>query len=126
MGVNSASSIAELRGELERKRMRTLELRLQTTDPVESANLNTIRWELEDLDNDLYRSQFIRNNDRIEKLIGQIEDAGEPARQISATLTAARDALQRARAELAEASAMFSELQNFYSETEELLDVIRA
>lgn len=125
MGLNKENSIAELRSELDRKRMRTLDLRLRTTDPVESQNLNALRWELEDLDNDLYRSQFIRNNDLIEKLIGQIEEAGEAVQRVSATLAEVRETLARARAELAETSVMFSELQNFYTETEELLDVFR-
>ncbi len=125
MSLNKNSSVAELRSELDRKRNRTLDLQTNTKDPDEWNNLNDIRWELEDLDNDLYLSQFIKNNEKLEKLIGEIEQSGEGARKIVATLNDAKKTLMRARDGLKKASAMFGELDNFYKETEALLKTLQ-
>ena len=62
MSLDKNSTVAELRTELERKRKRALDLQMNTTDMDEWKNLNAIRWELEDIDNDLYRSRFINRN----------------------------------------------------------------
>lgn len=125
MSLDKNSTVAELRTELERKRKRALDLQMNTTDMDEWKNLNAIRWELEDIDNDLYRSQFIKNNESLARLIDQIDSSVEDARKIVETLNNAKEVLQKARAELKNASAMFGELNNFYQETEELLAVIR-
>jgi len=125
MSLNGNNSVAELRSELDRKRKRALDLQTNTTDPEEWKNLNAIRWELEDIDNDLYRSQFIKNNEKLKKLIGQIKQSGEKARKIIATLNDAKKALKKARSELKSTSAMFGELNNFYTETEALLETLR-
>ena len=125
MSLDKNSTVAELRSELDRKRKRALDLQMNTTDMDEWKNLNAIRWELEDIDNDLYRSRFIKNNEKLEKLIDQIDRSGEDAGKIIETLNNAKDVLQKARTELKSVSAMFGELNNFYMETEELLEAMR-
>ncbi len=125
MTINENSSVAELRTELDRKRKRALDLQMDTTDPDEWKNLNTVRWELEDLDRDLYLSPFIKNNDTLEKLIGQMAQAGEGAKKIVETLKEIRSAVQTARSALNQASAMFPELDAFYQEIEKMLDTLR-
>jgi len=125
MNIDENSSVAELRSELDRKRKRALDLQMDTTDPDEWKHLNAVRWELEDLDTDLYLSRFIKNNDKLEKLIGQIEQAGEGARKIVETLKEIRTAVQTARSALEKASAMFPELDAFYTEIEKMLDTLR-
>ena len=64
MELNSDSTIAELRNELDRKRRKAIDLQMNTTDPDEWAVLNSLRWELEDLDKDIYLGHFIKNNDK--------------------------------------------------------------
>lgn len=124
MSVDKNSSVAELRSELDRKRKRALDLQTSTTDPDEWKNLNTIRWELEDLDRDLYLSQFIKNNEKLEKLIGQMEEASEGAKKIVETLNEIRNAVVKARSTLKAASSMFPELDSFYTEVEEMLKTL--
>ena len=126
MAVNRQSTVAELRNELDGKRRRALELQANTTDEGEWSQLNTIRWELEDLDKDLYLSQFIKNNDKLEKLISEVEASTEQAQKIVQTLEEARRAVQGAREKLKQTSPMFEELNNFLAETEAMLNVIRA
>jgi DNA repair ATPase RecN len=125
MSIDNNSSVAEVRSELDRKRRRALDLQTSSTDPNEWNNLNTIRWDLEDLDTDLYLSQFIKNNDKLEILIGQIQKSGEKAEKIAATLQNVSETLQKARAELKNASAMFGELDCFYKEIDELIKTLR-
>ena len=126
MTIDENSSVAELRTELDRKRKRALDLQMETTDPEEWKNLNVVRWELRDLDRDLYLSQFIKNNEQLEKLIGQMEQAVEGAQKIVETLKEIRSAVQTARSALKQASAMFPELDTFYTEIEKMLDTLRA
>ncbi len=125
MSLDKNSTIADLRSELDRKGKRALDLQTNTTDPTEWSNLNAIRWELEDLDNDLYLSQFVKNNDKINKLIGQITESSKKAKKILATLEEAKKILSKARTELQQTSAMFNELEGFYNETEALLIVLK-
>ena len=126
MSVDKNSSVAELRDELDRKRRRAFDLQRSTTDPDELDNLSTIRWELEDLDRDLYLSQFIKNNDKLEKLIGQMEEATEGANKVVETLKEIRNAVVKARSTLKTASSMFPELDAFYTEVEQMLKTLRS
>ncbi len=125
MGLGKNNTVAEMRSELDRKRKRALDLQANTTDAEEWQNLNTIRWDLEDLDNDLYRSQFVRNNDKLEVLIGQIKQADKEGTRIISTLNDIKGAVQRARLALQSISSMFDELDTFYKETEALLDTFQ-
>ncbi|MHC4553023.1 MAG: hypothetical protein ACYSUT_09715 [Planctomycetota bacterium] len=124
MHIDKNSSVAELRSELDRKRRQTLEFQATTTDPVEWSNLNVIRWDLEDLDKDIYLSQFIKNNDKLEKLIGKIEQATQEAQKIKTTLDNVLASLKKAREELKQNSAIFEELSHFYTEVDGLIDVL--
>ena len=126
MSIDKNSSVAELRSELDRKRKRALDLQMSATDPEEWKNLNTIRWELEDLDRDLYLSQFIKNNEKLEKLIGQLAAAGEEAKKIVETLDEIRNAVKMARSTLKTASSIFPELDAFYTEIENMLKILHA
>lgn len=126
MSLTSQSTVAELRSELDRKRRRALDLQAATGDAEEWAVLNTLRWELEDLDRDLYQGQFIRNNDRLEKLVAHIESATDDAQRILRTLDEVRAAVSRAREKIRSTSSIFGEMDAFLVETETLLDVIRA
>ncbi len=126
MSVDKNSSVAELRSELDRKRKRALDLQMSATDPDEWKNLNIIRWELEDLDRDLYLSQFIKNNEKLEKLIGQLEAASEGAKKIVETLKEIRNAVEEARSTLKTASSIFPELDAFYTEIEDMLKILHA
>jgi len=126
MNIDKNSSVAELRSELDRKRRNALDLQMNTTDPGDWNNLNTIRWELEDLDNDLYLSSFIRNNEKLEKLIGQIEEASEGAKKIVETLNSIKNAVQKARSALKTTSAMFTDINTFYKEIEALIEIFRS
>jgi len=126
MSLTSQSTVAELRSELDTKRRRALDLQAATDDAEEWAVLNTLRWELEDLDRDLYQGQFIRNNDRLERLVAQIESATDDAQRILRTLDEVRAAVSRAREKIRSTSSIFGEMDVFLVETEALLDVIRA
>ena len=126
MILDETSSVAELRSELDRRRKRALDLQMDTTDPEEWKNLNIVRWELEDLDRDLYLSRFINNNDTLEKLIGRIEQAGGEAEKITETLKGIRKAVQGARKALKKASALFPDLDAYYKEIETMLETLRA
>jgi uncharacterized phage infection (PIP) family protein YhgE len=126
MSIDKNSSVAELRSELDRKRKRALDLQMSATDPDEWKNLNAIRWELEDLDRDLYLSQFIKNNEKLEKLIGLLEAAGEGAKKIVETLDEIKNAVKLARSTLKTASSIFPELDAFYTEVENMLKMLRA
>jgi hypothetical protein len=125
MIMDKNNTVAELRSELDQKRKRILDMQTGTTDPAEWKALNTLRWGFQDLDNDIYLSQFIKNNDLIEKLIGQVDQAGEEAKKIVITLNNLKETLQKAHEELKKTSAMFKELDAFYTETEALLNVLQ-
>jgi hypothetical protein len=125
MDLDKNSSVAELRSELDRKRKRVLDMQTNTTDAAEWKMLNGLRWGLQDLDNDIYLNQFIKNDDLIKKLIGQIGQAGEEAKKIISTLENVKTVLQEARTSLKKTSAMFKELDSFYRETESLLKVLQ-
>jgi hypothetical protein len=125
MDLDKNSSVAELRSELDRKRKRVLDMQTNTTDAAEWKMLNDLRWGLQDLDNDIYLNQFIKNDDLIKKLIVQIGQAGEEAKKIISTLENVKTVLQEARTSLKKTSAMFKELDSFYRETESLLKVLQ-
>ena len=97
MELNTNSSIAELRNELDRKRRKAIDLQMNTTDPDEWALLNSLRWELEDLDKDIYLGQFIKNNDKLSKLVGEIENATAEAQKLVETLENFEQALEVTR-----------------------------
>lgn len=124
MNIDKNSNFSELRSELDRKRRRAVELQTITTDPGEWSNLNTIRWDLEDLDKDLYLSQFTKNNDKLEVLIGKIKETSDKAKRISDTLENVTETLRTARAELKDASALFGELDCFYKEIDGLTKIL--
>jgi len=126
MNVSTNSTIAELRNELERKRNKAQELQMNTTDAEEWASLNTLRWELEDLDKDLYLNQFIKNNDKLAKLIGQIEGASTDAQKLVKTIGEVEQAIKDARDKLKSTSPMFDELTNFLDDVDETIKVIKA
>lgn len=124
MSLNTRNTIAELRNELDSKRNRAKELQSKTTVTDEWKNLNNIRWELEDLDNDIYKSQFIKNNQKISTLINQINNAQDDAKKIIKTIDEVNSAIKSARSKLKNTSKMLTELNNFYNETEELISLI--
>ena len=124
MSLNTRNTIAELRNELDSKRNRAKELQSKTTVTDEWKNLNNIRWELEDLDNDIYKSQFIKNNQKISTLINQINNAQDDAKKIIKTIDEINSAIKSARSKLKNTSKMLTELNNFYNETEELISLI--
>ena len=124
MKLHRNSSVAELRGELDNKRKRALDMQAGTTDAAERRALNALRWGLQDLDNDIYLNQFIKNDDLIKSLIGQIDAATAEAKKIGSTLDHIKAVIEKARGELKQTSLMFSELDAFYSETEKLLEIL--
>ena len=124
--ITANSSIADLRSELERKRREVVDLQLRTTSQTDWSNLNVIRWQLEDLDNDHYVSQFIRNNDKIRKLVGEIEAATLEAQKIVDTIDSAVKAVKNARKALKKTSRMFADTKRFLSETEAILSALKA
>lgn len=126
MNLSTNSSIAELRNEIERKRKKAQELQLNITDRDEWATLNTLRWELEDLDTDIYLGQFIKNNDKIAKLVGVIEDATTEAQKLIKTIGEIEQALKAARTKLKNTSPMLVEITSFLDEVEDTLKVIKA
>ena len=126
MNLSTNSSVAELRNELERKRKKAQELQMNTTDPDEWATLNTLRWELEDLDKDIYLGQFIKNNDKLAKLVGEIEDATTEAQKLVKTIGEIEQALTDARAKLKSSSPMLGEITSFLDEVEETMKVMKA
>lgn len=126
MIVSTSSTIAELRSELERKRNQAQELQMNTTDPDEWAGMNTLRWELEDLDKDLYLNQFIKNNDRLEKLIGQIKSASADAQKLVETIAGVEQAVNDARGKLKSTSSMFDEMARFLDDIDRMIKVIKA
>jgi len=126
MNLSTKSNVAELRNELERKRSKAQELQMNTTNAGEWISLNTLRWELEDLDKDLYLSPFIKNNDKIAKLAGVIKDATAEAQKLITTIVEIEQALVRARAKLKSTSPMFDEISSFFDEVEMTIKVIKA
>lgn len=126
MDLSTNSSIAELRNEIERKRKKAQELQMNITDRDEWAILNTLRWELEDLDTDIYLDQFIKNNDKIAKLAGEIEAATTEAQKLIKTIGEIEQALKDARIKLKNTSPMFVEITSFFDELEETMKVIKA
>lgn len=124
MGLDKNSTVAELRSELRGRRMRALDLQLNTTDIDQWRALNTVRWDLKDLDTGIYLNQFIKNNDKIAKLIGQIQKSTKGAKAIADALKSAKQTLKKARTKLKDASAMVEELDAFYKETQTLLRLI--
>ena len=126
MNLSTNSSIAELRNEIERKRKKAQELQMNITDRDEWATLNTLRWELEDLDTDIYLGQFIKNNNKIAKLVGEIEDATTEAQKLIKTIGEIEQALKDARTKLKNTSPMLVEITSFLDEVEETMKVIKA
>jgi len=126
MVVDINSSVSELRTLIEIKRQEALDLQTKTNDTDEWNRLNEIRWRLADLDNDLYRSHFHKNDDLVEKLIDEIKSAGQDTKKIVKTLDVAKTKLHTAREKLKEVSSLFSELESFYKETEELLESLES
>lgn len=123
--IDQSSNIAALRSELERKRREVVDLQLRTTSPTDWSNLNVIRWQLEDLDNDLYVSQFIKNNDKIKKLVGEIAAATQEAQKIADTIESAVKAVKTARKALKKTSRLFEDTQRFLGETEAMLAALK-
>lgn len=126
MNLSANSSVAELRNEIERKRKKAQELQMNTTDTDEWASLNTLRWELEDLDNDLYLSQFIKNTDKLAKLVGEIEGATTEAQKLVNTIEDVEQALIGARAKLKSFSPMIEEIKDFLDEVDAMMKVMKA
>ena len=126
MNLNTNSSVAELRNELERKRKKAQELQMNTTDPDEWSTLNTLRWELEDLDKDIYLGQFIKNNDTLAKLVGEIKEATTEAKKLVKTIGEVEQALKGARAKLKNTSPMLDEITSFLDEVEKTMKVMKA
>ena len=126
MSLNKNSTVGELRNELECKRRKATELQMNTTNAREWLSLNTLRWDLEDLDKDLYLSQFIKNNDKLAKLIGEIQKATAEAQKLIATIEDVKQSLVSARAKLKNTSPMFDEISSFLDEVELTIKVIKA
>lgn len=126
MNLTMNSSVAELRNELEGKRKRAIELQMNTTDPDEWATINSLRWELEDLDKDIYLSQFIKNNDKIAKLVGNIEDSTTGAQKLIITIGEIEQALSDARAKVKSTSPMIDEITIFLNDVEKTMKVLKA
>ncbi len=125
MTLSKQSTVAELRHKIDRKRIRALELQMDTRDANEWDSLNAVRWELQDLDTDLYQSQYIKNNEKIEKLIGKIQESSEDARQIIETLDRIKKVIKKARKKLKKNSPRFKELSQFLNETKSLTKVFQ-
>jgi hypothetical protein len=123
--ITKSSNIADLRSELERKRREVVDLQLQTMSRTDWSNLNVIRWQLEDLDNDLYVSQFIDNNDKIQKLVGEIAAATLEAQKIADAIDAAVKAVKDARKALKKTSRIFTDTKRFLNETEAILAALK-
>ena len=123
MTLSMDSTLAELRNEIRRKQDRALELQANTTDAVEWSSLNTLRWELDDLDKSLYLNQFIQNNDTLEKLTREIRRTND-AKRINETLERVKKAISVARAKLQKTSSMIGELNQFFEETKSLIEKI--
>jgi cell fate (sporulation/competence/biofilm development) regulator YlbF (YheA/YmcA/DUF963 family) len=126
MKLSTNSSVAELRNEIERKRKKAQELQMNTTDPDEWASLNILRWELEDLDKDLYLSQFIKNTDKLAKLVGKIEGATTEAQKLVNIIEDVEQALKSARAKLKSSSPMINEIKGFLDEVDAMMKVMKA
>jgi len=126
MNLTTNSSVAELRSELERKRKKAQDLQMNTTDPDEWATLNTLRWELEDIDKDIYLGQFIKNNDKLAKLVGEIEEATSESQKLVKTIDMVDQALKDARDKLKSTSPMLDEIKSFLDEVEEMMKVMKA
>jgi len=124
--ITKDNKIADLRSELERKRREVVDLQLRTTSATDWSNLNVIRWQLEDLDNDLYVSQFIENNDKIKKLVGEIAAATLEAQKIVDTIDSAVKAVKNARKALKKTSKVFADTKRFLSETEAILTTLKS
>ena len=125
MNISTKSTVAELRNELERKRRKAQELQMNTTNAGEWASLNTLRWELEDLDKDIYLSQFIKNNDKIAKLVGVIAKTTSEAQKLIVTIKEVEQALINARAKLKSTSPMLDEISSFLDEVELTIKVMK-
>jgi len=123
--ITQSSNIADLRSELERKRREAVDLQSRTTSTTDWSNLNVIRWQLEDLDKDLYVSQFIQNNDKIKKLVGEIAAATLEAQKIIDTIDSAVKAVTTARKALKKTSKIFGDTKRFLSETEAMLAALK-
>jgi cell fate (sporulation/competence/biofilm development) regulator YlbF (YheA/YmcA/DUF963 family) len=125
MDLNANSTVAELRNELERKRKKAQELQMNSTDPDEWVALNTLRWELEDFDKDIYLSRFIKNNDKLAKLTGEIEDATAESQKLVKSIGEIEQALMDTRAKLNSTSPMLDEIKGFLDEVEETMKVMK-
>jgi hypothetical protein len=125
MELNSDSSIAELRNELDRKRRKAIDLQMNTTDPDEWAVLNSLRWELEDLDKDIYLGHFIKNNDKLSKLVGEIENATIEAQKLVNTITEIEEVLIEARAKIKTTSPMLDEITIFLNDVEKTMEILK-
>lgn len=126
MNLTTNNSVAELRNELERKRRKAQELQMNTTDPDEWATLNTLRWELEDLDKDIYLGQFIKNNDKLAKLSGEIKEATKESQKLVKTIGEVEQALKDTRDKLKSSSPLIEEINSFLDEVEETIKVMKA
>jgi len=126
MNLSKRSTVAELRNELERKRRKAQELQMNTTNAGEWSSLNTLRWELEDLDKDIYLSQFIKNNNKIAKLVGIIEEGTAEAQKLIVTIGQVEQALIGARAKLKSTSPMLDEISSFLDEVQLTIEVMKA
>ena len=125
MELNTNSSIAELRNELDRKRRKAIDLQMNTTDPDEWALLNSLRWELEDLDKDIYLGQFIKNNDKLSKLVGEIESATIEAQKLVKTISEIEEILIETRAKIKRTSPMLNEITLFIDDVERTMEILK-
>jgi predicted nucleic acid-binding Zn-ribbon protein len=98
---------------------------MDTTNPDEWSGLNTIRWELEDLDKDIYLGQFIKNNDALSKLIDKIKDANQDAAKLINTIQNVEDAVKDLRDKIDQASPLISEISGFLVEVEKTMVLIK-
>ena len=99
---------------------------MDTTDSEEWESMNMLRWELEDLDKDLYSCQFIRNNDRISRLTGQLTEAGADAVKVLKTIEEVERAITNARGKLKDTSRMFGEISGYLDDVSNMLGVIKS
>ena len=95
-------------------------------DPDQWADMNALRWELEDLDKDLYSSQFINNNDKITKLAGHDQGASEDAQKLVKSIESVEQAIKEARYKLSSMSSTFDEITTLLNDVEETIELIKA
>ena len=115
-----------MRAEIQRLMETFARLAARAESLDENKAFDRVSIELDDVDRALWDAAFIRNDDRIEKLVSALEGASKGARAVQRQFEDLRDAVTMARQKVQAASAAFQDADAALGKAEEIVGLVLA